>query len=131
MARKRKASSIDLDEAPIHRIRRSQVKEFDLEKQCLFCALACEPVNNKHQNRWDKVVQCERKGIKDAPQFKAAVLQYCNDRNNIWSREVAKRCHGVHDLAAAEAQYHRHCYDEFRKFPVHADQTSIDDEAMK
>ena len=41
------------------------------------------------------------------------------------------RCHGVHDLAVAEAQYHRHCYDEFRKFPVHADQTSIDDEAMK
>ena len=60
------------------------------------------------------------------------MLQYCNDRKNIWSREVAMRCHGVHDLAAAEAQYHLRCYDEFRKVPVHADQTSIiDDEAMK
>ena len=78
-------------------------------------------VNNKHPNRWDKVVQCERKGIKDAQPFKAAVLQYCNDRNDIWSREVAMRCHGVHDLAAAEAQYHLHCYDEFRKVPVHAE----------
>ena len=42
------------------------------------------------------------------------------------------RCHDVLDLAAWEAQYHIRCYDEFRKLPVHADQTSmIDDEAMK
>ena len=34
------------------------------------------------------------------------------------SREVAIRCHGVHDLAAAEAQYHVRCYDAFRKMPV-------------
>ncbi len=42
------------------------------------------------------------------------------------------RCHGVHDLAAAEAQYHIRCYDEFRKIPVKIDQTlPIDDRAMK
>ncbi len=41
-------------------------------------------------------------------------------------------CHGVHDLAAAEAQYHLCCYDEFQKFPALADQTSmVDDVAMK
>ena len=38
----------------------------------------------------------------------------------------------MHDLAAAEAQYHVHCYDEFRKIPLKVDQTlQIDDEAMK
>ena len=36
VARKRKASSIDLDEAPIHRIRRSQVKEFDFKNNVYF-----------------------------------------------------------------------------------------------
>ena len=76
LARKRKAGSMDLEEAPIPRVRRSQVKEFDLKKQCLFCTLACEPVNNKHPDRWDKVVQCERRGVKDAPPFKAVILQY-------------------------------------------------------
>ncbi len=38
-------------------------------------------------------------------------------------------CHGVHDLAAAEAQYHLRCYDEFQKIPALADQTSVIDEA--
>ncbi len=38
----------------------------------------------------------------------------------------------MHDLAAAEAQYHIRCYDEFRKIPVKIDQTlPIDDRAMK
>ena len=38
----------------------------------------------------------------------------------------------MHDLATAEAQYHVHCYDEFRNIPVKVDQTlQIDDEAMK
>ncbi len=33
-------------------------------KQCLFCAMNCEPVDPKHPDRWDRVVQCERKGVK-------------------------------------------------------------------
>ncbi len=89
------------------RIRRSQVKEFDFKKQCLFCAEPCG----------DRVVQCERKGIKGAPAFKQVVLQCCDDRIDAWRREISMRCHGVHDLAAAEAQYHFRCYDNFRKIP--------------
>ena len=81
---------------------------------------------------WDKVVQCERRGITDAPPFKTAVLQYCGDRNDEWSREVGMRCHGVYDLAAAEAQYHLRCYDEFRKTPDNINRVVLyDDEAMK
>ena len=50
----------------------------------------------------------------------------------MWGREVAIRCHGIHDLGAAEAQYHLRCYDEFRIIPKHADQTPlIVDGAMK
>ncbi len=70
--------------------------------------------------------------ITDAPPIKAAILQYCGDRNDEWSREVGMRCHGVYDLAAAEAQYHLRCYDEFRKTPDNINHVVLyDDEAMK
>ena len=82
VAKKRKDGSIDSDEAPVARIRRSQVKEFAFKEQCLFRAKACEPVNPKQPDRWDRVVQCERKGVKDAPPFKAVVLEYCDDHND-------------------------------------------------
>ena len=132
VAKKRKDGLIESDDAPVARMRRSQVIDFDFKKQCLFCGEACEPVNPKHPDRWDRVVQCEKMGVKDAPPFKSIVLQYCEDRNDTWSREVALRCHGVHDLSAAEAQYHIQCYDGFRKIPAHTDQTSkIDDEALQ
>ena len=99
----------------------------------MFCAKTCEPVYPKHPDMWDKVIQCERKGVKNSPSFKVSVLQNCDDRNYAWSRKVCVFCHGVHYLAAAEAQYHIRCYDEFRKkFPMIADQTSmVDDEAMQ
>ncbi len=135
VAKKRKSGSLDLDEARIpaaRRIRRSPIIEFNFKKQCLFCAEECKPFNDRHPDRWDRVVQCERKGVKGAPAFKPIILQYCEDQNDAWSREVSLRCHGVHDLAAAEAQYHVCCYDEFRKIPVKIDQTlPIDDRAMK
>ena len=35
------------------------------------------------------------------------------------------------DLAAAEAQYHIRCYDEFRKVPVKSDQFPLIEEAMQ
>ena len=96
--------------------------EFGFKKQWLFCANICEPLDRKHPDRWDRVVQCELKGIEDAPPLKSAVLKYCTDRSDLWSEEVAFRCHGVHDLAAAEAQYHVHnCYDAFRKIPSKTD----------
>ena len=42
------------------------------------------------------------------------------------------RCHSVHDLAAAEGQYHVRCYDNFRKVPVQTDQILLaEDEALK
>ena len=46
-------------------------------------------------------------------------------------REVAIRCHGVYDLAAAEAQYHLRCYNEFRKIPYNTNNVALYAEAMK
>jgi len=47
-----------------------------------------------------QAAQCKRKGVKDVSSFKAVVMQYCDDRHDVWSRDIAMRCHGVHDLAA-------------------------------
>ena len=93
----------DVDPPPAARQRRSQVQQFDFREQCLFCAAVCKPVDPKHPNRWDRVVQCEVRGVPDAPPFKDAVLCHCANHNDEWSSEVAVRISGVHDLAAAPA----------------------------
>ena len=84
VSRKKKAIQADITEAPTARVTRSRVSYFELKKHCIFCAKVCEPINSKHPDRWDKAVQCEKRGIKDAAPFKDAVLQYCGDRNNEW-----------------------------------------------
>lgn len=76
---KRKAVSVCSDEPPTAKVRRAQVIEFDFKRQCLFCAKVCESVNPKHPDRWDRVVQCERKGVKGALPFKQVVLQCCQE----------------------------------------------------
>ena len=132
LGKKRKEGRVDIDDAPAARMRRSQVTDFDFKSQCLFCANVCEQLNPKHSERWNRVVQCERVGMKNAPPFKDIVLQHCGDRNDSWGSEVAIRCHGVHDLAAAEAQYLLKCYNDFRKVPVQTKQTPfIDDSALQ
>ena len=124
--------SIDSDEPPSARTRRSQVHEFDFKKQCLFCTEVCNAVDPKHPDRWDRVAQCERKGLVGAEPFKDVVLDYCSCRNDARGMEVALRCSGVHELAAAEAQYHIRCYDDFRKMPACGDQTlKFDDNCLK
>ena len=67
----------DVDPPPAARLRRSQVQNFDFREQCLFCAAVCKPVDPKHPNRLDRVVQCEVRGIPDAPPFKDVVLCHC------------------------------------------------------
>ena len=133
MAKKRKTGVIEGNEEPATRIRRSLVMAFDFKKQGLFCGTACKRDRDpKHPDRLDRVIQCERTGLKESTPFKTVVLQYCTDRNDVWSREVNLRCSGVHDLAAAEAQYHVRCYDEFRKVPAIPDQSRpLIDEAMQ
>ena len=97
----------------------------------MFCGNACEQASPKHPDRWQRIIQCERKGREGTTPFKTVVLQYCEDSNDAWSREVALRCTGVHDLAAAEAQCHIRCYDEFRKVPVKSDRFPLIEEAMQ
>ncbi len=124
-AHKRKAESNLVEEQPSSRIRRSQIDRFDFMSQCLFCGHLCQSMNTKHPERWDRVVQCERKGVKGASAFKDSGLRCCIQRNDEWSKGVSLRCHTVLDLSAAEARYHVRCYDKFRKVPIQTEKTNL------
>ena len=43
--KRRREDSADGADVHVARVRRSQVKEFDFKKQCLFCADICEPLD--------------------------------------------------------------------------------------
>ena len=60
-AKKRKCDSVSSVDEPPARIRRSEVSKFDFKTHCLFCGKDCEPVNSKHPDRWEQVVQCEKR----------------------------------------------------------------------
>ena len=51
-------------------------------------------------------MHCERKDLAGAESFKDALLHYCRCHNAARSMKAVLYCNGVHNLAAAEAQYH-------------------------
>ncbi len=71
--------------------------------------IVSQQINPKHPDRWEWVVQCERKGVESVAPFKQIILKCCDDRNGSWSREVPMHCQSVQDLAAVHVQYHVHC----------------------
>ena len=44
----------------------------------------------------------------------AVVLCYCADRNDVWGREVAMDCNGVHNLAVARVR--KPCQGVLKRF---------------
>ncbi len=86
--KKKLQGSEESDDTPASRTRRSQVSQFDFKKHCLFCAQICNPLDPKHPDRWDRVLQCERKGAALAAPFKDTVLKLCDRRHDQWSNEV-------------------------------------------
>ena len=91
-------------ELRIAQTRRAQVKEFDFKNKA--CSVrSVQYCGSKHPDRWNRVVQCERKDLAGAEPFKDVLLHYCRCRNAACSMKAVLRCNGVHNLAAAEAQF--------------------------
>ncbi len=117
---------------PPMRLRHSSVDQFDFKMNCLLCNEICKGLDPKHPERWDKVCQCEVKGLSDTTPFREVLLDLAEKRNDQWGRNVALRISNAYDLGAAEAQYHVKCYDQFRKIPPFVDSTPlVEDKAMK
>ena len=76
VAKKRKEGLIESEDVPAARVRRSQAVDFDFKNQCLFCAQICVPLDPKHPDRWDRVVQCERNGLKNSEPLKSQLCWY-------------------------------------------------------
>jgi hypothetical protein len=99
-------------------VRRSQLPIFQFQKHCLICGDECIPKDPKHLDRWDRVVQCETSDRPGRTPFKDVLLGICEQRNDELSRKVEIRLKGaLTDLPAADAQYHKRCYDEFMVIP--------------
>ena len=128
---KRKIDEPDLRNV---RVRRSQVVPFDYRTLCLFCTSECKPIDPRNPTRWREVKYCERKGVekdKNLVDFKQSVLNLCDKRGDCESDDVQRRCDGVFDLGAAEARYHKDCYNKFRKNPENVFSVTTPDYALK
>ncbi len=116
---KRKSSGLLSSDEPPRKVRRSQVPEFVFKRDCLFCGEIGVPKDPKNPGRWVPVSQCETETIPGQPSFKQVILNICDARREDWSRKVEIRVNGAHtELPTADAQYHTHCYNNFRKIAI-------------
>ena len=96
------------------RTRRCSTPNFDFKQNCLFCGELCQlHPDPKNPNRWRKVARCATadEGPHD---FKNAILEVCEQRQDDQADEVRIRIQGaVSDLHAADAIYHKDCCSKF------------------
>ena len=100
-----------------------------LKETSLLCGDECIPKDPKHPERWKQVNQCRTvdrgKGNRT---FNEVLKNVCDERQDAWSTAVTLRLAGVRgDLHASDAQYHKSCYDNFRKIP----QNSVNSESCR
>ena len=87
---------------------RGGTTSFDRKSSCLFCESSCIS-DRKHGNRHN-VIEVRTQEIRDS------LLRICSEQNHDeWAATVKKHLLACHDLLAAEARYHKSCYDRFRK----------------
>jgi len=136
IAKKRKEDFSTTESEPeTSRVRRSQLPTFQLKKHCLICGDDCLPKDPKHPDRWERIIQCETSDRPGLTPFKDVLLDLCEQRNDDWGRKVEIRIKGVlTDLPAADAQYHKKCYDAFMVIPKYTNLSLnsdvIDDDAL-
>ncbi|KAK2139556.1 hypothetical protein LSH36_1717g00002 [Paralvinella palmiformis] len=73
-----------------------------------------EGPDSRHRERWKRAIirrTAEQEGKHD---FKQAILDVCNHRNDAQARDVRIRIQGaISDMQAADAIYHKECYTLF------------------
>ena len=111
MGQKRSFGGRSLSEPPV---RRSKSTHFYFQKHCLFCGEVCLSRDQKNPQRWRKVIKCQTADRPGLQSFKHTLLHTCDERGDAFANEVRLRLSGAPaDLHAADAQYHKDCYDKF------------------
>jgi hypothetical protein len=85
---------------------RSAEVAFSFGTCCLFCGIKID------------LQQMQKRSLEIYPvatiEAKNIILKICSDRNDSWAESVRCRLQTVHDLPAADAQYHQLCNVNFR-----------------
>ena len=70
-------------------------------------------LDSKNPTRWHKALQVKTVGSPGKVPLKDAILQKCEERNDEVSQVVHLRLSSISDLHAADAQYHKDCFQKF------------------
>ena len=120
------------DAGSCKRMLKSSCGDFQFKRDCIFCGKECLPKDPKNPGRWVPVIQCTTVDRDGGISFKQHIENICDERQDQWAQDVTIRFSGVIDLHAADAQYHKHCYNSFRVVPKKLSSTTMPlEEAMK
>ena len=106
-------------------------KTFNFKISCIFCGQECLPLDPKHPERWDRVVKCMTNERPGATSFKQAILEIADQRNDDVARRLKYHLRNVIDLPAADAQYHKRCYDNFKYVPFHTRLSTVSEDVYE
>ena len=125
LSEKHKLTS-DPSPLPEKRTRSSVGPPFDWLSQCFYCSRPCNIIDDpKHPKRWQPaylVRETEKKANDDRTTTGAAAIEgrirdKCHERTDDWADIVLDRLAGLAvrsaDLHAADARYHKECYNRF------------------
>ncbi len=67
----------------------------------------------------------------DAPSFQQAMLEIADQRHDDIAQRLKYRLRNVIDLPAADAQYHKRCYDHFTYVPTHSTLSTVSEDVYE
>lgn len=98
---------------------------FDFKKSCIFCGQDCVPLDPRHPERWDRVIKCMTTEQPDGQALKDVIPDVAEKWNYEFARRVKFDLSNTVDLPAADAQYHKRCYDGFMHIPTQSALSSV------
>lgn len=107
-------SKLKSNEPSTSKVLRSTVsKEFDFKKHCFICNEYIDiQTIRKYKKKIDFRQVC-------TIELKNKLINRCNDRNDKLGIDVFNRINSEIDLVAAEAIYHKNCYNKFMQDNLH------------
>ena len=125
--KRRHTSSEQIDEVAVASVRRSQTllvgTRSNFKEHCWICSQPCLPLDPRHPDRWDRIVQCETLDRPGLSSFRDIVLDVAEQRNDEIFRTALRNIGVERDLPARDAQYHKRCYDNFMCVPKYSNLT--------
>ena len=92
--KRRLTSSEQTDEVAVAKVRRSQTllvgTRFNFKEHYWICSQPCLPLDPRHPDRWDRIMQCETLDRPGLSSFRDIVLDVAERRNDEMGRTVLR-----------------------------------------